>query len=421
MNLNFTAPINSTGYGTAGLGYLIFFDYVKKNTDNIQKLTYKNIGTIQTSSSEYGADKVKNIIKEYLVTENHKFEEKTVNLVFWHPSVADNYVIPDCLNILLTTFELDILTPKEVSSMASFDLILFASSFNHEIAKKYPELKHKLIDIIFPHISYPIEIAILMGIMDKAFTPSLMEEIILPFSKENLLEYLGGFPKDSLLYSSIGKFEERKGQRVLLEAFSETAGTPIISEPLILLTFWYNPFIWPNLPFGEIKALGFEEYRTTDNFFIYNKDNKYIVLHKPVPSRRTLYTLASACDYFIDSSRAEGFGLPLYDMLSLGKKDLLCLSTGCEGSKDYIVYLATKKFNFTYILLDFEYETAKDEYFFSQNTEGKWLKLYKKKMDIFGAKFQKHEISSSFIPSVILINQFRVVKHIHEYTLGWKT
>lgn len=389
MKLNFTSPLNPTGYGTAGWAYLLFFDSLVNSlisTKHLSKkleisdFSFRCIGNPQLHPNEFGAQKYASVLKKYSRPIDSPVDEDTINLVFWHPGVADDYLLPCKKNILLTTFELDSLTPKEISSMSKFDKLIFASNYNKRIAGKYPILQPKIGEELFPHLSYVAEKTLVKDKLEPIQRPYFDPDLIIPLDRKELLDYLSlsELKDNPMIYSSIGKYEERKGQKFFLENSVKRSD----SITRVLIAFWYNPFIWPNLPFGDLISLGFSHYKTTDNFFIYNKDKFYVVLHKPVNTRKSLYSIATAADLFIDSSRAEGFGLPLYDILSIENHKQSILSTFCEGSLDYILAYCNWKGKYPGNVHcaynpghDKKLCIAKDDYFFSNNLEGKWLSL----------------------------------------------
>lgn len=119
--------------------------------------------------------------------------------------------------------------------------------------------------------------------------------------------------REGFKFVSVGKFEARKGSRLLIRAFDEAfADDP---RPVWLVMAAHNPFD-RDLDLGrELRALGLK--RPDRLLFI-----------PPVERHDVFAGLYAACDCFVLPTRAEGWGLPICEAMACG---LPAIVTGYSG------------------------------------------------------------------------------------------
>lgn len=405
MHINFIGPWNTTGYGHASIGYFYMlaslldkeeytyekfhaFKYCK--TLEIDKKNLINLRLINLFAFKFPNEEFENITfsfipignpdlrskdinDEYLqklynrhITTPDKVPQDAINIVFWHASNADQFILPCKKNILITTFEVDYFSSRERESIESFDLLCAASSFNRDIlVRNFP--KKRVLNYLLPHLRYFTKVILdrFRQVPLEGFHSTLgLLDIPKPMPKEDLYKYLNlKNPSTTRIISTIGKFEARKGCKELIQIIADQKDDRL--DNTNLLAFWFNPFIYPNFPFGELIAEGFVEELTTDKYFTYVKGNKRIILHKPVETREELYGLCAATDLFLCLSKAEGFNLPLADIFQRKVPSLAFANHA---------HMIDLHYNTSYILGSLnEYEKADDGFFF--RGEADWCKI----------------------------------------------
>lgn len=405
LPITYTGPFNNTGYGHASIGYLLVLDFLKKELKKknvILDLKFRCIGEPDFSEgSELNDELYRNLYNKYIISNDYSIPIHSKNIVFWHASHAPKYIIPGNLNFLITTFELDKLSSIEIEAMDKFDGLLFASNFNQHIAGCTPELNKKVKYNIVPHISYTMERILLeedTSNLFNSFKSKKRKEFfardfsIKELTREVLFNYLDiptELHKKCSLISNIGKFENRKGHFEYLEAIKNLANRDL-SLPLVFLNFWNNPFLPKEYITENILKKGFVPYTTKiKSYCKYTLNNVTLITHSPIVTRKELYSIIALSDIYMDTSKAEGFGLPFFDILTSYNRPLNMLTTINRGSEDYI----TKYHNYTYSIKELhdckvllvtdnlslykkEYEQAKDEFFFKNVDGATWLKVY---------------------------------------------
>ena len=276
INYNFILPLNNTGYGEAATRLL---DAILYNHAFLPFRVEKifPIGNVQIDFNEHH-----NSIKDLI--DNRGVADKS--FMFWHPGDSANKLVGTKENILYTTFETDKFLPQEIESMKKFDKVITATNWGRDILANHGFIN----DRVVPHFS------------KKEYK----------FNPYNLREML---KVKSPIYSTIGKYEIRKGYDVLFKWLHEK-----IDDELTLLISANNPFN----PYALKQFLIKNDYNFSRSVFfeksfinIWTRDNITIALVEYLQSQEDLYNLIGSADRFISLSHGEGLNIPLFDMINM--------------------------------------------------------------------------------------------------------
>jgi glycosyltransferase involved in cell wall biosynthesis len=333
--INYIGPWNRTGYGYASLGYLACLDSLHK--DGKIDLNYIPIGPVNPNEPELSQPE-----NSYLLSYiNRNIDWSADSLAFWHLSHLDS-LFPQESNIkkAITTFEVSGLTDKEISNSSYVNKIAFASTHNRQIAYSYNNLYNSIYRNTIPHLPFNNV---------PTYAPN----------SEEIAQYFGiQIPTGTLTLCNIGKFEARKGHYELLTALD------LISIPIVLVAYWFNPFLSTKFPFSELINRNYQPVVSNTNCRVYRKKDVTIIMCNPVQTRTELYSIATKCDGYICTSKAEGFNLPLYDLYM---SKIPCISTTNTAMNDYLTSLSIPIISYD------NAETAKDDIFFDGRF--KWSKV----------------------------------------------
>lgn len=331
--LNYISPINGLGYGVAGVGYAmgldslgVKFNWIPIGNPDIKSVDPKFQGTVAS------------------ILASSKMDPELPNFVFWHfNDIISKHSTNLENSIAFSTFELDTLTEQESFNIQKFGLVGTTTDFHRRVLTDY-----------VTSITPPIPHAYRVTANDPI--PTIKTDNPVDVWRQVLGIRLH---PDTLVISSCGKYEKRKGFPELLEAFS------IYDNPLLLVTFWHNPFTSEAYPFSKLHTMSLEPVFTKSGIKTFRQGNKYLVLMPPAPTREELHGALARAHYFIAPSRAEGWNLPLFEMGSMG---MPVIATDCEGHTEYLK-------GESYLKLDiYDYEVANDPPFFNGN--GNWGIIY---------------------------------------------
>jgi glycosyltransferase involved in cell wall biosynthesis len=183
-----------------------------------------------------------------------------------------------------TFFEMDSLTEFEVHQLNSLHALVVASFWAKEVAKK-------------SGVEIPIHVVPL------AFNPDI-------FKPENTTR------KDKCVFLSIGKWEVRKDQDGIVEAFSKA----FTNEPVELCLSMDNPFL--DQQFLEVKKLNYR-HKLKDKLTIIPR----------LPEQRQVARLINDSCCFVSHSKAEGACLPIIESLACGK---FVISPKFSGETEFV-------------------------------------------------------------------------------------
>ena len=295
---NYVGPVNTTGYGVASTGYL------KALLSLEDDIGFKPIGQINGPMNPALLEKA---------TKN--FDPSAPTFCFWHIFDILNQ-IKECTGpkVGMTTFELGSLKPNEIATLPGLDAVCTASEWGKTVLSKYYD---KEVHVI-PHAFKDTD-----------------DESVLRYNKD--LDFIAAWQQaidpikldpDTLLLSTAGKYESRKGHPELIDACIEIGKV----KPVVLVSFFYNPFIEDNFPYGFINSRFMYPVYTKSGIKVFNKGKFYLILMPPTKERQELHAALSKADFFVSPSKGEGWNLPLFEMMSYG---MPCVTTLNTAHTDY--------------------------------------------------------------------------------------
>ncbi len=326
---NIIVPINGTGYGVAGTAIAkAFIEYRKAvGYGNLHGLTINCIGgkpSFETKEDE-------EIIAPYLKTDPNPDK---LSFVFWHAGHLDSLNVPHRdMSVAYTSFEVDGLSAKEVDSLGKFCTIATTTTYHAGILRTYFTQTPKV--LVIPHGSTNLNIG---------YNPNIE-----PYK---IWSQKLGIPlrMDTLVLSSIGKYEKRKGFYKLLDMAQHSK----YPGPTLILASWHNPFF--NFPFDELHSRGFRQV-PSNGYTVYALNNLKVVLLPPTKTRRELIQRAILSHGFISVSHGEGWNLPLAEMYETGIPIITSLS-------NVIDYLDLTRHEYCIPIEEHVITSAKDGIFF---------------------------------------------------------
>jgi glycosyltransferase involved in cell wall biosynthesis len=330
---NYVGPINTTGYGVASVSYL---NSLTKQNNNISIYPIGQIANPEIATT------TQNCLAKEVYADRPTF-------CFWHLSDIPNQLSKFTgKKVAYTTFEVDTLRPEEAQLLPLFDKVGTASEWGASILKKYI-LEDKI--FVVNHAMKSDSNSTLATInIDRKANLKVWEKLMSPVKLTD----------DTLILSTAGKFESRKGHPELIEACMES------QIPILLIAYVYNPFITGSFPYSFINSKFLYPVYTTTGVKVYSHKNFKLVLMPPAASRLELHNALSKADYFISPSKAEGWNLPLFEMMSYG---MPCITTNYSAHTEYV----TKD---NVIVVEHEgLEKAIDNQFF--HGTGNWAKVTK--------------------------------------------
>lgn len=315
--LNAMCPINMTGYGTTSKN--IMKSLSRQDVD----ISLFSIGPPYADNEE----EKKEINK--LLSRAHAYSPNSPVLKIWHqhdlavrPGKGKYYAYP--------FFEIDKFKQYEMLELNSVDHLFTASEWGKQI----------LIDNM---ITTPITVAPL-GIDPKIFNENYIR-------KDQTIQ----FENDNYVFMHVGKWEFRKSQDFLIEAFNK-AFTKDDNVELRLMPF--NPFLQP-------EETDLWHKRVAESPLV----DKIKILDR-VPSQADVARIMQQADCGVFLSRAEGWNNEVPEMMALDKPIIV---TNYSAHTEYC-----NAENSLLVEID-ETETANDGKWF--RGEGNWAKLGEKQME----------------------------------------
>lgn len=300
-HINYIGPFNRTGYGIANCGYA--YGLIKKAQSVGTTVSFIPIGQIDQNDAELKRPEYQSILNAMTVPPN--WEEPT--FCFWHLSHIKHYLSnAKGLKVGFSTFETDVLLPAEIDGAKDCNITLTACNHNTNILRQ-----HGIKSAVLPHGCG----------FDK--TPNQVPSV----DTINIWQTeLGKNLSDYRVLSTIGKFETRKGFKELLSALF------LSSSNYLLIAFWHNPFMEHGYPIKYLIENNWEPVYTKTGIKAFKKNNVTVCMMPSLPTREHLYNAISTSHYYISTSKAEGWNLPLFDALSLG---IPCIATTNSAMADY--------------------------------------------------------------------------------------
>ncbi len=261
MNINFSCPINSTGYGIGSWNILKQLYSIEPN------IAYFPIG--QPSASNQSDHDL--IIQLYKNSQN--FDPNAPFVKIWHQFDLANH-IGKGKYFALSFFELDKFNPMELSHLKVPDTILVTSQWAKSI-------------IIQNGIDSQVDV-VPLGVDRTIFDENKYEKI----------------SKDKYVFMNIGKWEVRKGHDILLELFQKAFPSEQDVELCLLASENTNNYSSPQ-ELDQWKKM-------------YTSDNR-VKLSNGVRSHDEIAQVINYADCGVFPSRAEGWNLELLEMMSMNK------------------------------------------------------------------------------------------------------
>lgn len=261
MNINFSCPINSTGYGVASWNILKNLYLLENN------IAYFPIGQ-PSASNQQDYDL---IVKIYQNSQGLDINAPFIKI--WHQFDLANH-IGRGKYYALSFFELDTFNPLEVSHLKVPDKLLVTSKWAKDV------IKNNNIDSQ-------------VGVIPLGVDRNIFDD--------NNYEKLN---KDKYIFMNIGKWEVRKGHDILLELFKKAFPDNNDVELCILASENTNNYSnkdeldqWKNM------------YKSDSRVKLLNSAN----------SHAEIAQIMSYADCGVFPSRAEGWNLELLEMMSMNK------------------------------------------------------------------------------------------------------
>lgn len=263
MNINLSAPINSTGYGVASSNIVKELYHLNNN------IFLFPIGNITVDNQE-NYDLFKTVLNS-----SKSFDINAPFIKIWHQFDLASH-IGRGKYYAFPFFELDTLNETEKIHLSIPDTIFVSSKWAKEVLKNN-------------NIKTDIEV-IPLGVDTKIFDPNNTHR----FNFRN---------PDKYIFLNIGKWEVRKGHDILLELFSNA--------------FPYQQDV-------ELWLLASENTNSYSNKEELDKwkkmyKNPRIKLFDGADNHRDIASLISNCDCGLYPSRAEGWNLELLETMAMNK------------------------------------------------------------------------------------------------------
>lgn len=262
MKLNYSAPINSLGYGYTG--YYFLRHLLKSGVD----ATLFEIGEMENLG---GMD---DIIKSSFSQKPRGINNSAPSLRIWHqnnvhPRIGrgKHYGFP--------IFELDKFTDMEKYSMSSCDELIVCSEWARKV-------------LLENGINVNISV-VPLGYDPEIFTPAVSTNYNTP-----------------TIFFNCGKWEYRKGHDILLQCFEAAFSENDNVELWMMCT---NPFTYA-------KGAEWEKY------YSQSKMGRKIKLIPRQRSHHDVHNIMKKVDCGVFPSRAEGWNLELLEMMACGKHNI---------------------------------------------------------------------------------------------------
>jgi glycosyltransferase involved in cell wall biosynthesis len=298
-SINLFGPLNSTGFGTH------FFNWAK---GVIYHLTQKGINVAvvprgQLSRPELSMEHLAGMDAALIdaINQQATMSFDVPGICLWHGHDMSQFCGKP--RVGYTVWETSELSPREKHHLQQLDFIAVPTEWHKKILMQTVDDKpifvwHEGVDHMF-YVPAP--------------------------------DVRGPLAQPGFTFVNVGKWERRKGQAVLLDAFSQVAKDHVGSgTPLRLLATWYNP--WLGFP-KWLKEV--ERACSNARFTSLEPQNgtygpKYVCrhlqnpdatveIHMELPNREAVQELYYAANAGVFPHFAEGWGLSIMEMMAMGK------------------------------------------------------------------------------------------------------
>ncbi|HPN32487.1 MAG TPA: glycosyltransferase [bacterium] len=280
--INFFAPINSLGYGIAGKNLAIELNKIIEVCLVPENLTMTGVESEEIEPLKKMSERFKNI----------NFKNAGICLGY------GNMMFKFCgsKRIGYTVFENTVLCEDWINQLKQLDMAWTFSKWGKQILE-----------------NYGIECRVVPGGVNPVIFKRITE------MKNPINDYF--------YFISVGKWEPRKNQELLIKAFCKEFKP---SEKVKLFGFWNNPFLNENV--GKLaEKLVSNGHKI--NAFDKKQISDTIILCPQLPSQKMFAQLYNQMDCGVFPYRAEGWCLPLMEAMACG---LPCIATNYSAPVDFI-------------------------------------------------------------------------------------
>ena len=312
MKVNFFAPINDLGYGIHAYNTIREFEKRGHNVTLVPPL-----GQVRRTDEHV----------ERWLWNRESFDPNAPGIMIFNEEYLTQFTGRP--RIAFPVFELEKFTPLQYACLRSCDYIFTPTKWGAAVLKEHG----------FKNVR----------VVNEGFDPSVYTYVQKSIAEDQ---------NDPFTFMHVGKFEERKGTLQALTAFAEA----LEGEEAILVMHVNNQFLQASdyaILWNQIKKLGFIE--VSKEPIIFKREHLVVQFTKPVDNLSDLYKHAD-CGLF--PTRAEGWGLPIMEMMAMG---IPCIVGRWTGMSEYITEKVLYDFTIQYALP----KPAKDGMWFD-GTRGDW-------------------------------------------------
>ena len=290
--VNLVAPINNLGYGLFALGYareLAKFDDIDLHIYPIHNHIEQSLFKIFD-------------IRKWIDAHAIISDSDTINFLIWHES--GHFL--DGKQILSTHFE--VTPPPNFHNTEPGRLITKIGVSSAWAAKA-------LWDSGFVEAQVCHGPVLPIGLYVEDLKNNLKEKVI----------SLAGMDKNTIVFSSSGKFEKRKGHHRLIAAIDET------QLPILLITTWQNPFV-PDAGHHYLisqnwKFVGDATYLDGRVSVFTNDYGAKIICFPKITNYTEVLDIYAIADAHLAISAGEGWDMPAIEHMALGVPTILSENT----------------------------------------------------------------------------------------------
>jgi glycosyltransferase involved in cell wall biosynthesis len=299
--LNFSTPINFLSYGYCGINIL-------KELSKLTDVSLFPIGNIQVDENN------KKFVE--LGIQNAKtWNREDISVKLFHQNMLDLHPLSSRY-VGFPIFELDNFNKVELHHLKKQDHLFVASKWAKEV-----------LDILgINNVS-----VVNLGVDSSVFYPEQYE-----------------INRQKVVFLNIGKWEKRKGHDMLAKAFYD------VFRNIDDVELWMMP---------HNNFISKEQTKKWTDYYRSNLGNKVIFIPQ-LQTQNQIREIINQADVGVFPYRAEGFCLPLIEMLSCGKK---VIATNYSAPVDYLTDDNSTRINPSGL------ELASDGVFF--NGDGLWAEL----------------------------------------------
>lgn len=279
MNLNLEVPLNSLSFGFCS--YNILLELYKKG---ISPCLFPIGNQVDLSCFDKAEEDFKFYINSCVNKAQKYFSKDNKGLKLWHIQGSESSVSRQ--NSLFTFYELDSPTDNEINILNNQKSVFVSSNETKDTLQTFGTQNNVV------------------------YCP-------LGFDTVNFKKLNKSYPKEKIVFSIFGKFEKRKGHMKTIPAWIKKFGN---NPRYALHLHCYNPHFTP-------------EQNSQVLLSALNGNKPFNVT--PFPYLQTLSELNdsfNATNIVIDMSGAEGFSLPSFHCLGLGKHGVI---HNCSAMKDW--------------------------------------------------------------------------------------